>query len=134
MKIYVAGKFENKTEVLDIYKTLEKMGHTISYNWTAHKNLKPYVDNQKAASEYAQNEFNGILDSDVFIFLSNQDGHTLFMEFGAALASLKLTGTPLIFAVGESNADSQWFFNPLVKRVDSVDEVIKLISHDKIKL
>lgn len=131
MRIYVAGKFEEKEIILNTYRILREMGHTVSYNWTTHKNLKPYTENQAAASEYAQNEFNGILNSDILIFLSNQNGHTLFMEFGAALASLKLTGKPLIYAVGQYNTDSQWFFNPLVQRVDSLEEAIKLISDTK---
>ena len=123
MKIYVAGKFEEKDVILEAHRKLEEMGHSITYNWTTHKNIKPYIENQELASKYAQNEFNGILDSDIFIFLSNENGHTLFMEFGTALASLKTTGKPQIYAVGSHNADSTWFFNPLVKRVNNLQEV-----------
>lgn len=130
MKIYVAGKFEEKDIILDTHKKLEDMGHDISYNWTIHKNIKPYIKNQKIASQYAQNEFNGILNSDIFIYLTNQTGHTLFMEFGTALASLKITGKPQIFAVGAHNSDSTWFFNPLIKRINTLEEVIEEI-HNK---
>jgi len=72
MKIYVAGKFEEKDQVLSLYKVLREMGHVVSYDWTGHKKLKPYQENQAGAAQYALNEFNGILDADIFIFLSNQ--------------------------------------------------------------
>jgi hypothetical protein len=128
MKIYVAGKFEEKDIILNTHKKLKEMGHTISYNWTTHKNIKPYIKNQKIALQYAQNELDGILNSDIFIYLTNKTGHTLFMEFGTALASLKITGKPQIYAVGAHNVDSTWFFNPLVKRIDSLEEVIEAIK------
>lgn len=134
MKIYVAGKFEEKDIVLEIYQKLEEMGHSVSYNWTTHNNIKPYSKNQKIASQYAQNELNGILDSDIFIYLTNKTGHTLFMEFGTALANLKITGKPQIYAFGKHNVDSTWFFNPLVKRIDTLDEVIEAIAIKKEKL
>lgn len=124
MKIYVAGKFENKELILNTYKKLKEMGHSISYDWTTHKNIKPYFENKDIASEYAQNELNGLLNSDILIYFSNETGHTLFMEFGAALALLKTTGKPKIYAVGEFNDCSPWFFNPIVERCENIEQAL----------
>jgi len=126
MKIYVAGKFEKKELVLDTYQKLEALGHSIAYDWTKHKFIKPYLKNQQIASKYAQNELNGISNCDVFIYLADEHGHTLPMEFGAALALLNNKGKPIIYAMGKFNDLSPWYFNPLVKRVDSIDEIINL--------
>lgn len=128
MKIYVAGKFEKKEEIRKIYKKLESLGHSISYDWTTHKFIKPYVENQQQASTYAQNELNGICQSDVLIYIAEENGHTLPMEFGAALAMAKTTGKPRIFAVGKHNCLSPWFFNPLIKRVNKLEEVLKALA------
>ena len=128
MKIYVAGKFEKKDLILNIYKTLSEMGHSVSYDWTTHKNIKPYIENKNMAEKYAMNEVNGIIDSDIFIYLSDDKGHTLHMEFGAALMAAKINGNPIIYAVGEFNSKSPWFFNNLIKRRDTVEGVLKEIK------
>jgi hypothetical protein len=41
MNIYVAGKFEEKDIILKTYQKLREMGHSVSYDWTTHKNMKP---------------------------------------------------------------------------------------------
>ena len=131
MKIYVAGKFENKEAILEVHKRLEKMGHSISYNWTTHQNIKPYTTNQEMACTYAQNEIDGIFNSDCFIYFSAEKGHTLLMEFGAALMLAKVTSKPKIYAIGEFNNESPWFFNPLVTRKNNIEEVYKEIGENK---
>ena len=50
------------------------------------------------------------------------------MEFGAALALAKTTGKPRIYAIGESNDRSPWFFNPLVVRKNNIEEALKEIE------
>lgn len=125
MKIYVAGKFEKKEEILRIYELLKKKGHSIAYDWTTHKPIKPYTVNKETASQYSENEMRGIIDSDVFIFLSDEKGTTLNMEFGASIILKKLKGKPLVYVVGEFNDKSPWFFNKDVIRKDNIDEVLK---------
>lgn len=125
MKFYIAAKFEKKSIVLELYKQLRAAGHTVAYDWTTHKGIKPYIENKDLAREYSTNEINGIADSDVFIYLTDDSGHTLHMEYGAAIMHRMKTGKPLVYAVGEFNDKSPWFFNEFVKRKDSVAEVIE---------
>jgi len=128
MKIYVAGKFEDKAEVQELYKKIEELGHQVAYNWTTHKPIKPYSQNQEMARQYSDNELSGILGSDIFIFLTHEAGTTLLMEFGAALILNKKTGKPVIYAVGKFNDRSPWFFNSRVQRRNSIDVVIEEIK------
>jgi len=123
MKIYVAGKFEEKERILEIYSKLKALGHTVAYDWTTHKYIQPYKENQNMAARYSENELTGISQSDVFIYLSHDQGHTLHMEFGAALILNKKFGKPTIFVIGDCSK-SPWYFNPRVKRRDSVEEVL----------
>jgi len=127
MKIYVAGKFEKKDSIIEIFKQIEKFGHEVAYDWTTHKPIKPYFEHQEIASQYSQNELAGISKSDVFIFLSEENGHTLHMEFGAALALRSATGKPLIYVVGDHQDISPWLFNSLVIHKDSVEDVLSEI-------
>lgn len=128
MKIYVAGKFEDKETIRAIYKKIEELGHEISYDWTTHQPIRPYADNPDRASYYSSNEIKGILDSDIFICLTHDAGKTLLMEFGAALLLSTKTGKPLIYAVGDANDRSQWHFNKKVLRRDTIDEVLEEIK------
>ncbi|MCB9811933.1 hypothetical protein H6783_03395 [Candidatus Nomurabacteria bacterium] len=123
MKFYIAGKFEDKELVQALYERVLAAGHEVSYDWTTHKNIKPYAENAEQAQVYAENELGAILDSDVFIYLTSDRGHTLHMEFGTALAKAANGGTIRIYAVGEFNDRSPWYFNPRVTRVATADEV-----------
>jgi hypothetical protein len=53
------------------------------------------------------------------------------MEFGAALMSAKITGKPDIYAVGDFNDCSPWFFHPLVKRRENLEKIYKEIGEVK---
>jgi hypothetical protein len=125
MKFYIAGKFEEIDVVRDVYAKVQKLGHEISYDWTTHVKIKPYEENVEIAQRYAENEIKAILDSDVFVYLSNERGTTLHMEYGAALAKAWQGGQIKIFIVGENNNRSPWYFNHLVTRVSNLDGVFQ---------
>ncbi|HOI18356.1 MAG TPA: hypothetical protein PLX15_00640 [Candidatus Woesearchaeota archaeon] len=130
LKVYVAGKFEKKLIVLNLYERLKSMGHEISYDWTNHIEIKPYSENVRLATTYSDSELEGISNSDVFIYLSDNEGTTLKMEVGAAIMAKMITGSPKqIYIVGEYNDKSPWFMNEkFVKRLDNIDDVIKDIE------
>lgn len=146
MKIYVAGKFEQKEEIRSIYKKLQEMGHEISYDWTVHQSVKNYQPGQDSAMiglnqtsinvdlarQYTQNELKAIAESDIFIYLTQELGTTNKMEFGAALMQSFLNNKLKIFAVGKANDKSNWFFMENVRRRDSVEEVLEEIG-EKVK-
>lgn len=127
VRFYVAGKLEKKDLILEVHKKLRAKGHDVSYDWTAHKPIKPYHENKDLAKIYSANELQGIASADVVIFLTEDKGHTLHMEGGAALMSKKLTGMPKrVIFIGEHNATSPWHFNEHAERYGTVDEVLNL--------
>ena len=123
MKIYIAAKFEKKSEVLALYEKFKSEGHEIAYDWTTHKPIKPYENNQEIAKEYSDNELKAIENCEVFIYIADEKEMILPMELGAALMLNKATGKPQIYAVGGNNDKSQWFFNKGVIRVDSAEQI-----------
>jgi ribosomal protein L37AE/L43A len=125
LNIYVAAKFERKKIVNYLYKKILEKGHSISYDWTTHKPIKPYEYNMDIAKIYSNNELSGIINCDIFIYIADSSGTTLPMEFGAALMHAKKTGKPKIYIVGGFNNKSPWFFNELVVRKDSIKEVLE---------
>jgi len=125
LSIYVAAKFERKKIINYLYKKILEKGHSISYDWTTHKPIKPYEHNENTAKIYSNNELSGIINCDVFIYIADNSGTTLPMEFGAALMHAKKTGKPKIYIIGEFNNKSPWFFNELVERRDTIKEVLE---------
>ena len=128
MEIYIVAKFEKKEFVREVYQKLETLGHHISYDWTTHKPIKPYHENQDIARIYGENEISAILKSDVIIAFPDESGSTLFLEIGAAMILAAKEGKPKVYVVGESNAKSPWFFSRYVKRCSSLDEVLVNMS------
>jgi len=124
MKIYVAAQFEQKKTVEKIYKGLIDKGHQIAGSWLEHKYVKPYSENQELCAEYSLTDIDGVLESDVFILISDFEGRGKFVEFGAALASYKFFGHPKVFVVGKSNSDMMFYFHPAVTRRSDVEEVL----------
>jgi hypothetical protein len=125
LKVYVAAKFERKKIINYLYKKILEKGHSISYDWTTHKPIKPYEHNEENSKIYSNNELIGILNCDIFVYISDNSGTTLPMEFGAALMHAKKTGKPKIYVVGEFNDKSPWFFNELVYRKETIREVLE---------
>ena len=124
MKIYVAGKFTERDAIVKVLDKIKELGHEVAYDWTTHKPIKPYFEHQETANQYSQNELAGISKTDVFIYFSHEKGHTLHMEFGAALILKYTTGKPLIYVIGDHQDISPWLFNSLVVHKDTVEEAL----------
>ena len=125
MKIYVAARFHEKDEVRRIYKLMIDKGHTITADWTKHKNVKPYSDNPKEAGNYSVEDMQGTLDSDVFIIISSKEaGGGVSAELGAAIAHHVASGKPKVYAVGPYFDPNAFYFHPSVTRCVSIAEIL----------
>jgi hypothetical protein len=126
MKVYVAAPFERKHEVLDLFRLLEKKGHSVSFDWTVHKKIKPFTENHEIAQRYSIEDINGVKDSDAFILLSEREGcRGMHVELGAAILSNVRSGKPAIFVVGGHNSGSLFYFHPSVKRRETIEQVLE---------
>lgn len=122
---YVAAPFSKKDVAQEIMAALRKNGGTITHDWTTHLPIKPYGDNPKQATEYAKADINGASNCHTFIMLPEKEGGTtLFAELGAAIVSSKVKR---IFIVGAHNERAIAFFHPKAKRLDTIEEVFKLL-------
>ena len=124
-KVYVASRFALKDEVKQIYSKLEKLGYSVSKDWTRHKSIKPYASNPDLSREYAIEDINGARNSDLFILITDAEGTGMYAELGAALGHNLEFGKPAIYVIGAHLSASFIFFHPSVKRRENIDEVIK---------
>ena len=131
MKFYVAAFVEAKERVQSIYRRLEELGHTITVDWTDELGLSGeerdlYPERVQAI---AVRDMNGVRDCDVFILLAEPpDGRAKYAELGAAIMSCLVRGQPKIYVLGEETHHSVFFYHPSVKRVRTIDDVMRNIG------
>ncbi len=128
MNIYVSSRFNRKQDVRALYKELEAKGHTITRDWTAKPVMKPYDADPAMSAENAATAVIAVQEADAHIILADEDATGLYVELGAAIASQLQTGKPKIFAVGDHNARTMFYFHPAVKRVKSIQEAVEQLD------
>ncbi len=126
MKICIAARFGEKDKVRDLYEKFQNKGHEIIVDWTIYKPAKPYGDNSDISRGYSVEDIDGARNCDIFVILTDEAGTGMYIELGAAIASNLEKGKPDIYAVGENNSCSMFYFHPSVRCVSSVEEIFEL--------
>lgn len=124
MKFYVTGRSSNYELVEETVQKLKDAGHEITFEWTALPMVKPYAENQGRAQEFAGAGIQGVVDADVYIVFAYKDGNGVYTEFGAALASNVIKGSPLIYAIGEDKSPAMFNYHPSILWRDTVETVL----------
>lgn len=98
MRIYVASKFENTTEVWEAMNLLRGMGHTITHDWT-HENPGDRKGGDLAVflAECAQKDMDGVETADALLVINHPAGKGMWTEMGMAIA----WGIPVFFCCPE---------------------------------
>lgn len=115
---------------------LVEKGHEITHDWTATDKFLGDTDSKLAnieeTRERAFRDIQGVLDSNVYILSSDNEsaGKGMYVELGAALALRQagIEGAPIIYVIGKLNHMSIFYLHPLVKRRNSLEEVLGEIS------
>ncbi len=120
MKFFVSGKVGVERDVRAAMKALKDAGHEITFDWTKIDQLRPYDENAEASREAALKESCGVEDADVLIILANDRGVGMYVELGIAIGS----GIP-VRVVTDVESRTMFFHHPLVKKVDSLEQILK---------
>jgi len=119
MKFFVSGKVGVEGDVRAAMKALKDAGHEITFDWTTIDRLRPYDKNAAASREAAIKESRGVEDADVLIIIAHDQGIGMYVELGIAIGS----GIP-IRVVTTAESRTMFFHHPLVKKVDSLDQIL----------
>ena len=119
MKFYVSGKIGYEHFPQQAMQSLVDAGHEITLNWTELPNLKPYAENIRESALAAVAERSAVVDADVYVLLAHPNGVGMYIELGMALGLLRP-----VRIVTTDEYRSIFFCHPLVKVVDSIDDVI----------
>ena len=52
-----------------------------------HKQIRPYEENMQTAAGYATEDVRGVRGCDIFILITDTDGHGMYVELGIAIQS-----------------------------------------------
>lgn len=133
-KVFVSGQIGDTGRVREAYIKLKDAGFTITHDWTSTDTFlggrEDKLKNREEAGMRAAKDIDGVLDSNIYILISDNEevGKGMYVELGAALALNKKFGKPDIYIVGALNHLSVFYLYPAVKLRESMEEVIKELS------
>ena len=123
MKFFVSGKIGVEHNANAAMTALKNAGHEITFDWTSISHLRPYDLNSSASREAAIKESRGIKDADVLVVMAHDKGVGMYVELGIAIGC----GVP-VRVVTDADSRTMFFHHPLVKKVSSIEDVIREFS------
>lgn len=123
MKVYVAGKWEDRSHIKEVMNKLIELGNQITVDWTNHEFGADGVIGDH--EDFAIEDLEGVKNCDALVAIADKDFafKGMYCEIGAALALDKL-----VFVVGKY-ANSCIFINhPLVEKCMDVEELYEYIN------
>jgi nucleoside 2-deoxyribosyltransferase len=120
MKVYVAGKWEDKQRCKSIMNTFEANGISVTCDWTDHK-----YEDEGYPELYCHDDVNGVKEADfiVCVFVDDLPYRGALVEMGIALG----LGKP-IFILGHAQDSCIFHHHPLVKPVESVFDILREVK------
>ena len=108
VKIYVAGKWEDRERCSEIMRVLRGVGYEITCDWTDHK----YSDNAYP-TQYCQDDLAGVKNADLYlgIFVADYNYRGALVEMGIALGS----GIP-VWLFGDKQDSCIFSSHPTVRK------------------
>lgn len=128
-KIYVMGKWEERSICKGVMFALEDAGHEITCDWTAH--TYPTENIESKLRGYAVAEIKGVKKADitVFIAINNHYYKGAFVEMGVALGLTKV-----VIVVGHAVDSCIFMHHPLVRQVDGLGDILPTLAELMSKL
>ena len=115
MKWYFATRTKNAGLVKKISEVLESRGHEVSFDWTKYGKIR--LSDEPACRDVAEKISRAIMESDVFVLISDSSGTDMYTEKGIAIANAYHMSKPRIYAVGEHNKRSVMHLHPSIKHM-----------------
>ena len=119
MRVYVAGKWEDRSRVAEIMRILRGTGFEITCDWTDHK----YSDNAYP-QKYCLDDFEGVKSADLYlgIFVADYHYRGALVEMGIALG----IGIP-VWLFGDKQDDCIFSHHPSVRKFKEWGELVEAL-------
>ena len=124
MRFYVAGKYQERDKVRLVFRELEKLGHSITLDWTNH-DIYPNDAVAEKLGQFADDDVEGVRRADAFVgcLLNTHEYKGLWVEMGVALALNKPC-----YLVGEAGNSCIFINHKLVKKFKSFPELYEYLN------
>lgn len=112
--------------LIQLAQVLEVHGEVLVGKWIYGVSLKPYHENIEEVHRVGLENTQAILDTDVFVIISDPEGTDIFVELGIALGSAtSKNGIPRIYSVGEYSKRSLMSLHPSIIHCDNLAQVFE---------
>ncbi len=123
-RIYVAASFEQRDEVRALHKKLREAGHTITADWTTHKeiaSLETEEEREALKQQYAVEDTNGVTSASVYaLLLSDRKSTGAHIELGIALGA----NLGRICLIGEPDESQLFYSHPAITVYPDTDTFV----------
>ncbi|MFA6269881.1 MAG: hypothetical protein WC657_01560 [Candidatus Paceibacterota bacterium] len=126
MKWYFASRIRHREKLIDISEFLRNKGEIINSQWIYKESLKPYDQNISKVRSFSKEFIASLLDSDIFVLISDPEGTDMFIELGVCVAKNTLSNNIRIYIVGEHSKRSLMQLHPSIIHAHNLKEVFKL--------
>ena len=126
MKWYFASRTKQKESINRIVNFLKSQNHSVVYDWSKLDSLEPYQDNSDKCSNIANEISKALLDTDIFVLISDEGGTDMFIELGIAIGKWLQNKNIKIYAIGKFNNKSLMHYHPGIKRLNKLSDVFSI--------
>lgn len=130
MKWYFASRVRHKEKLQEIAQFLESLDEGVISEWIYADSLKPYENNLSRVQPFAEAVTTALLNTDIFVLISDPEGTDMFIELGVCLAKKTLSDNVKIYILGEHSKRSLMQLHPAIIHVKDLQELFAL---EKIK-
>ena len=123
MKWYFASRMKHRSKISDISKFLKDRGEIVISEWVYKDSLKPYEENISKIQPFSKEVVSSLLDTDIFVLISDSEGTDMFVELGICLAKNALLKNIKIYIVGEYSKRSLMQLHPSIIHVKNIEEL-----------
>jgi len=116
----------HKENLAKVVRQLELQGESVISDWVHEGSLKPYHENLEKVQNLASRAVSSLLDTDIFVLISDPEGTDMFVELGVCLAreGSSLDGVRL-YIIGEHSKRSLMQLHPSVKHLKNFEELFE---------
>jgi nucleoside 2-deoxyribosyltransferase len=124
-RIYVAGPWVDREQVIPIADKLEQMGHVITHKWWEYEGVSQNEESPEFLRECAKSDFNGVASADIVLVLNTSKSEGKAAEQGIAIA----LGKPIVCITPDVNPSSNIFhYLGCYTHVKTVEEALEVVS------
>lgn len=126
MKWYFAGRIRHTQNFIKVAECIETQGQILAGTWLYGKSLKPYHEHAQEAQQVGDENIRAILESDVFVMVSDPEGTDMFVELGVALTRETIyPNTTRIYVIGEHGKRSLMHMHRAIRHVETMKDVLE---------